>query len=131
MLLLIISPPSIVVVAVSSVALYIIPDQIAETRLLRILFTTLGGIIGLYGIIMALIIVSAYMSSIKSFGVPYFAPFAPRVKNDIKDGFIKKPVQKMTTRPELISGRNKIRQRSKKIRDYNYSIKTHKDGGTK
>lgn len=127
----IISPPSIVVVAVSSVALYIIPDQIAETRLLRILFTTLGGIIGLYGIIMAMIIVAAYMSSIKSFGVPYFAPFAPRVKNDIKDGFVKKTVQHMTTRPELISGKNKVRQRTQKIREYNYSIDTHKNGGSK
>lgn len=127
----IISPPSIVVVAVSSVALYIIPDQIAETRLLRILFTTLGGIIGLYGIVMAMIIVAAYMTSIKSFGVPYFAPFAPRVKNDIKDGFVKKPVQQMTTRPELIAGNNKVRQRTKKIRDYNFSIDSHKKGGSK
>lgn len=118
----IISPPSIVVVAVSSVALYIIPDQISETRLLRILFTTLGGIIGLYGIVMAMIIVAGYMSSIKSFGVPYFAPFAPHIKSDIKDGFVKKPVQDMITRPELISGKNKKRQRSKQISDLNLTL---------
>lgn len=127
----IISPPSIVVVAVSSVALYIIPDQISETRLLRILFTTLGGIIGLYGIIMSMIIVSAYMSSIKSFGVPYFTPYAPRLKNDIKDGFIKKPIQEMETRPQLISGKNKIRQRNKQIRDYNFSLEDAKNKGGK
>ena len=122
----IISPPSIVVVAVSSVALYIIPDQIAETRILRLLFTTLGGIIGLYGIIMAMVIVSAYMSSIKSFGVPYFAPFAPHIKADLKDGFVKKPVQQMSTRPELISGNNKKRQRSRKIKDLNYTLYQNK-----
>ena len=121
----IISPPSIVVVAVSSVALYIIPDQIAETRLLRVLFTTLGGIIGLYGIVMALIIVSTYMSSIKSFGVPYFAPFAPYEKEDIKDGFIKKPIQQMNKRPMLIADKNKIRQRSKKIKEYNFLINNY------
>ena len=118
----IISPPSIVVVAVSSVALYIIPDQISETRLLRILFTTLGGIIGLYGIVMAMIIVAGYMSSIKSFGVPYFSPFAPHVKSDIKDGFIKKPVQDMVMRPKLISGKNKKRQSTKQIRDLNLTL---------
>jgi len=128
----IISPPSIVVVAVSSVALYIIPDQISETRILRIIFTVLGGIIGLYGIVMTMIIVSAYMSSIKSFGVPYFAPFAPRIKADIKDGFVKQPVQQMSTRPELISGVNKKRQRSRKIKDFNFSLyqKNKENGGS-
>lgn len=125
----IISPPSIVVVAISSVALYIIPDQISEMRLLRLLFTTLGGIVGLYGIIMSLIIVSGYMSSIKSFGVPYFAPFAPHIKNDQKDGFVKKPVQQMSTRPELIAGENKKRQKSRKIRDYNFTINSNKNSG--
>ena len=126
----IISPPSIVVVAVSSVALYIIPDQIAETRLLRILFTTIGGIIGLYGIIMTMIIVAAYMSSIKSFGVPYFAPFAPRIKRDLKDGFVKKPIQQMKTRPQLIVGTNKTRIKEKMIKEYNFSIdKDSKEAG--
>ncbi len=118
----IISPPSIVVVAVSSVALYIIPDQISETRLLRILFTTLGGIIGLYGIVMSLVIVSCYMSSIKSFGVPYFAPYAPHIKQDVKDGFVKRPLQDMTTRPRLIVGKNKHRQDGKEIDDLNFSM---------
>ncbi len=126
----IISPPSIVVVAVSSVALYIIPDQIAETRLLRILFTTLGGIIGLYGIIMLLIIVSTYMSSIKSFGVPYFAPFAPNIKSDLKDGFVKQPIENMKKRPRLVAGKNKIRQNDKKLREINASFSKKSKGGS-
>lgn len=127
----IISPPSIVVVAVSSVALYIIPDQIAETRLLRLMFTTLGGIIGLYGIVMSMIIVSTYMSSIKSFGVPYFAPFAPHIKSDIKDGFIKQSIQQMDTRPKLIAGKNKTRQKRKNIKDYNFTIDDENEKGGK
>ena len=107
----IISPPSIVVVAVSSVALYIIPDQISETRLLRIIFTLAGGIIGLYGLMTSFMILMAYLSSIRSFGVPFFMPYAPSVKEDKKDGFIKKDLQSMRTRPKLISGKNNIRQR--------------------
>ena len=54
----IISPPSIVIVAISSVALYITPNQIAETRMLRLLFTAIGGIVGLYGIVTAFIILT-------------------------------------------------------------------------
>lgn len=109
----IISPPSIVVVATSSVALYIIPDEISENRLLRILFTLVGGIVGLYGIITTFMLLVCYMTSIKSFGVPYFVPYAPDIKGDKKDAFIKQDVGCMTSRPKLLSGRNKIRQRQK------------------
>lgn len=108
----IISPPSIVVVAISSVAIYIIPDEISENRLLRILFTMLGGIVGLYGIVTCFIILVGYMTSIKSFGVPYFVPYAPDIKNDKKDAFIKSDVQDMFTRPKLLSSENKVRQKT-------------------
>lgn len=106
----IISPPSIVVVAISSVALYIIPDQISETRLLRVLFTAIGGIIGLYGILTAFILLTTYLCSISSFGVPYMAPFAPSIKVDRKDAFVKGSVQDMKSRPTLIADKNKTRQ---------------------
>lgn len=108
----IISPPSIVIVAISSVALYIIPNQIAETRMLRLLFTMIGGIVGLYGIVTAFIILTTYLSKIDSFGVPYLSPLAPSVKADKKDAFIKGSVQDMITRPKLIAGKNKTRQKS-------------------
>ena len=107
----IISPPSIVVVATSSVALYIIPDEISENRLMRILFTLVGGIVGLYGIITTFMLLVCYMTSIKSFGVPYFVPYAPDIKSDKKDGFIKQDVQAMIRRPSLLSGKNKTRQK--------------------
>ena len=110
----IISPPSIVIVAVSSVALYVIPDQISETRILRLIFTSLGGIIGLYGIFVSIIILATYLCSIESFGVPYLAPYAPSVKSDKKDGFIKKSIQAMKKRPLIIAGKDKIRQGDEK-----------------
>lgn len=109
----IISPPSIVVVATSSVALYVIPDEISENRLMRILFTLLGGIIGLYGVVVAFIIIVSYLTSIKSYGVPYFVPYAPDIKSDKKDAFIKQDVQSMVSRPKLLAGSNLIRQKSK------------------
>jgi spore germination protein KA len=107
----IISPPSIVVVATSSVALYIIPDEISENRLMRILFTIVGGVVGLYGVLVTFMIIVCYMTSIKSFGVPYFVPYAPSVKKDKKDGFIKSDVQDMIERPMLLSDKNKVRIR--------------------
>ncbi len=109
----IISPPSIVVVAVSSVALYIIPDQIDETRILRVLFTAIGGIVGLYGVVVSFIILTTYLCSIHSFGVPYMSPIAPSVKQDKKDAFIKQPIQAMKSRPVFIASKDKIRQGDK------------------
>ncbi|MBQ8451634.1 MAG: spore germination protein [Clostridia bacterium] len=109
----IISPPSIVVVAVSSVALYIIPDQIAEARILRAFFTAIGGIAGLYGIFVSFVIMTTYLCSITSFGVPYMAPYVPNVKSDKKDAFIKHSIQDMKLRPQFLAGKNKKRQGSK------------------
>lgn len=106
----IISPPSIVVVAISSVAIYIIPDQIPQTRLLRLIFTAIGGIVGLYGVITTLIILTTYLCLIESFGVPYLTPFAPSIKTDKKDGYIKQPIQEMISRPALIVDKNKTRK---------------------
>lgn len=106
----IISPPSIVIVAISSTSLYIIPDQISETRLLRILFTVIGGLLGLYGIVISFIILTTYLCSIKSFGVPYMSPIAPSIKSDKKDAFVKGSIQDMKTRPKLFASKNKVRQ---------------------
>lgn len=108
----IISPPSIVVVATSTVALYSIPDEISQTRLLRILFTIAGGVVGLYGIICGVIILIAYVVSIKSFGIPYLSPYAPSVKLDKRDGFVKHSIQDLKMRPTFIAGKNKTRQKS-------------------
>lgn len=110
----IISPPSIVIVAVSSVALYIIPDQISETRILRLIVTALGGIVGLYGIFVSIVILSTYLSSIESYGIPYLAPYAPLVKSDLKDALTMKPLEDLKTRPSTIVGKDKIRQGEKK-----------------
>ncbi len=110
----IISPPSIVIVAVSSVAIYIIPDQISETRILRVVFTVIGGIVGLYGIVVGFIILTTFLCSINSFGVPYMTPLAPSIRKDKKDAFFKKPIQEMKSRPVLFAGKDKIRQGGKK-----------------
>lgn len=111
----IISPPSIVIVAVSSVALHIIPGEYDEARLLRILFTTIGGIIGLYGIFVCVLLLITYLCTIESFGVPYLTPYSPTVDEDKKDGFVMKSIQEMNSRPILISGEDKIRQSKKLI----------------
>lgn len=122
------SAPSIVIVAISSVTLYIIPDQINETRLLRLLMTVVGGVIGLYGIVTAFMILTTYLTSMTSFGVPYMAPLAPSIKSDKKDAFIKQAIQSMDTRPELIAGEDKIRQMSSSGKNDDMKLSNAKKG---
>ncbi len=108
-----ISAPSIVVVAISSVAIYIIPHQINETRFIRLLFTVVGGVTGLYGVLTTFILLTTYLTSIRSFGVPYMVPYAPNQPTDKKDAFVKKPIQSMKKRPALFAGKDKVRQGGK------------------
>ena len=66
----IITPPSIVVVAISGITLYIIPNESSEADLLRILFTVVGGIAGFYGIFLGFIILACHLVSIESYQTP-------------------------------------------------------------
>ena len=106
----IISAPSIVIVAISSITIHIIPDQLDIIRILRILFTIIGGVVGLYGVFVGIIMLVTYLSSIESFGIPYFVPYAPNISMDKKDGFIMQPLQSMKYRPFMIASKNKKRQ---------------------
>ena len=105
-----ISSPSIMIVALSTIALYSVPALIDTFKLLRLTFAFLGGLAGLWGITIAAIAVLLYLSSIDAFGTPYLAPFSPRVGNDLQDGIRRGALAKMTLRPFSIPNKNSVRR---------------------
>jgi spore germination protein KA len=105
-----ISPPAVLVAALSGIMMYIIPNLAPQISLLRFFFCILGGIMGLYGIIIGTIVLCVYMTSLDAYGAPLLSPYAPYVKNDLKDGIIKKEVSEMKTRPRSWKVPNKRRQ---------------------
>ncbi len=115
----IISSPSIVVVAISGITLYIIPNQSSQASLLRTLFTIVGGIAGFYGLFVGFFMVFSYLASLENYGAPYFAPFAPYVATDQKDGFVKQPIKAMIYRPKSYKTMNSVRQQP-----FNHHYKT-------
>lgn len=119
----IITPPSIVVVAISGITLYIIPNQASEASLLRTLFTVIGGITGFYGLFLGFIVLSSYLVSIQSYRTPYMAPYAPTVNTDKKDGFIKKPLSQMIYRPKSFMTLNSVRLQPEDNLKYRASTK--------
>ena len=112
-----VSPPGVMIVALSAITVYIIPNQSSQISLLRILFAVIGGTLGFHGIILGLMFLVCYLCNIDSFFSPYLAPYAPFVKNDQKDFIIKQSLNDMTTRPQSIPNKNKIRFKKKEQKD--------------
>ncbi len=105
-----VSPPAVLIVAITGVMSYTLPEQISQISFLRIVFTFLGGLFGLYGIVIGSIFVIGYLTSLESFGSPYLAPFAPFIKSDQKDGLTRSPLSQMKSRPSSIPNINRKRQ---------------------
>ncbi|MFC7063390.1 spore germination protein [Halobacillus seohaensis] len=108
----IVSAATIIVVALTGISSFAIPsyNMAVAPRLLRFLMMFLAGSFGLYGVSMALFILVAHLSSLRSFGIPYLTPFAPFVWSDIKDTIIRQPLWTMIFRPRLTSQQNGKRQ---------------------
>ena len=104
-----ISPPAVMIVALSGISFYTVPDQSAQLSLMRIVFTFVGGTIGLFGIILGAMLMVLYLSAFNSYGTPYLAPYAPRIQDDLVDGIVKKDVIARDTRPLSIPSQKKKR----------------------
>lgn len=104
-----ISSPSVMMVAISSICLYTVPDQVPTASLLRVIFTMLGGVAGFFGIMLSVLCILACLVSMDSFGSPYLAPYAPFVPKDLKDALVKHDLKDMTTRPDSIPNKNRVR----------------------
>ena len=75
----IISPIVIIVIALSGLSTFIVSDVSMNfaIRIIRFLFIFSAGFIGIYGITAVFFAGLFYLVSLKSFGIPYFAPMAP------------------------------------------------------
>lgn len=104
-----ISSPAVMIVAISGITLYTIPDQSVQLSLLRFAYTIFGGILGFYGIIILSLFLIIYLNDFDNYNTPYLAPYAPYVKNDIKDGMFKRDIITMKTRPKSFKNKNKVR----------------------
>lgn len=104
-----ISPPSVIVVAIAKIALYTIPEQSAQINVLQFIFLIIGASLGLLGLIGGMIYFLAYANSIENYGAPYLAPFSPFILSDNKDGILKVPLSDMKNRPRFFKNSNKDR----------------------
>jgi len=107
----IVSPPAVMIIALSSISKYVIPDQSSQMSLLRLLFILAGGLLGFYGMTIMFMFGLFYLSDFDAYGASYLAPLAPYIKRDMKDFVIKSDLTSMTYRPISIPNKNPRRQR--------------------
>lgn len=104
-----ISPPGIIVIALSLIAVYTVPNQAPQLTILRFMFLILGGTLGLMGIIGGMIYFVNYLNTLNEYDTPYLSPYAPRVNSDLKDALKRKPIKDMSNRPKSLPNEDGIR----------------------
>lgn len=106
-----VSPVLIIIIAVTGLGNFAIPDYSLGLgiRICRILFITSGALLGFYGISLMLVILASLLLDIKSFGVDFCSPLAPKLRKSY-DMFIRYPVWKQEFRPDELNPKETRKQ---------------------
>ena len=103
----------IVIVALTAISSYVIPnsEMSSAVRILRFPFMFLAAILGIYGIVIGMILLTGHLCKLRPFGVPYLTSVAPLKWDSFKDTFIRAPILTQNTRPVDALSRNRVRER--------------------
>lgn len=99
----IVSPILIIVVAVTALGSFTIPNYSfsLSIRVMRFVYILLASVVGLLGILVGFFIHVGLMVHLKSFGVPFMAPAAP-VTHKSSDYFMRGPAWEQEKRPDYM-----------------------------
>ncbi len=100
----IVSPILIIIVAITAISSFAIPDFSLgfHLRISRFAYTILGALCGFLGIGIGIFIHLITLCSLKSFGVPYLSPYMPK-SNVRNNGYMLKPVWKREKRSDFLN----------------------------
>ncbi|MBQ3575280.1 MAG: spore germination protein [Clostridia bacterium] len=75
----IVSPILIIIIAITGLGNYVIPNYGFSIGMIlyRLLLLFLSAFMGIFGLIIGLFLIVTHLCTIKSFGIPYFAPVSP------------------------------------------------------
>ncbi|MED3763873.1 spore germination protein [Ureibacillus terrenus] len=106
-----VSPITVVIIGMSTIGSFAVPSYNAANtfRMLRFALILLAGTLGLLGIAIGLMVVVNHMLSLRSFGVPYIAPYAPLNIKALKDTIVRAPFYQLKKRPQNIYPQDQTR----------------------
>ncbi len=108
-----IGAPMIIVVAVTALASYVIPSLYYPTAVLRFAFIVVGGISGLFGVVLLFAAVLTEIASLNAMGVPVLAPISPFDPSAMRDTVIRvgwKSLSKRTARVQNLHGAEEVEE---------------------
>lgn len=116
-----VSPMVVIIVALTAISAFTIPNEAfaSSFRLIRFYSIILSAFLGLYGFVLSFMFLLIHLAGLRSFGVPYLAPYVAsglNASNDGKDALIRFPIRKMTNRPSFAKGDERVRL----VRNYKY-----------
>ncbi|HHY92609.1 MAG TPA: spore germination protein, partial [Firmicutes bacterium] len=99
-----ISAAMVIVISATAISSFVVPtfDLAIAVRMLRLPMIIFGAVLGLFGIFTGLLLILIHLATLRSFGVPYLAGWAPFMRRDQKDMVLRAPWWAMRTRPELV-----------------------------
>ncbi|MDI3508762.1 MAG: spore germination protein [Clostridiales bacterium] len=115
----VVSPAMVMVVAFTAISNFAIPsyDLAISFRILRFILMLSAATLGLYGVILVVMLIISHLSVLKSFGIPYMAPWIPLNLRDLKDTIIRVPWLFMRTRESYMHTQDERRMNTDKIND--------------
>ena len=107
----IVSPIVVVIIAITGLASFAIPEyrMASAMRLLRFVLSFAAVLWGLVGLAAVLLCLTGLLTSMKSFGVPYFAPMAPKTAG-ANDVIVRGQVYNQEKRPDELNTKDTRRQ---------------------
>ena len=107
----IVSPILIIIIAITGIASFAIPDFSFgfHLRISRFLFIALAYMSGFLGIGLGLLIYISILCNIKSFGVPYMVPYAP-LTSKTSTRYLVAPTWKQEQRPDYLNPKKRTSQ---------------------
>lgn len=84
-----IGAPMLIVVALTAISSYVVYPLYEPVAILRLIFIILGGVLGIYGIMVCTALLMINLASIDCYGIPYTAPIAPFDKKAMEDTFVR------------------------------------------
>lgn len=101
----------IIIVALTALGSFAVPsyELALALRIIKFIFIFFAAIAGFYGLSVGIFIMGGLLCSMKSFGVPFLSPIAPKTKSN-PDTLLSYPIWMQKTRPDSNNTPNRKRQ---------------------
>jgi len=107
-----VSAPVVIIVAITGITSFFFYELNGAIIVSRFLVTIMSAILGMYGVMFSLIIITLHLISLTSFGIPYVSYIGSLKYQEMKDTIIRGPWWLMNLRPKDMSPHNTRRRKS-------------------